>query len=232
MNLKNKVVIITGASKGLGKELSMILDQECCRLVLCARGRTALDALDRQISSPHICLTADVRKDMKTVYDKAIGRFGKIDIIINNAGMNFKKGFQEYSEDEIQQVFEVNTMAVIRSARLASSYCPTATFVIISSVAGWFSARNYSIYSATKHAIQGFAKGAKKESKLRFLIFNPYRLRTEFHKNYQIKSPESHMLNPKWYAQYVISSLKGDILGALFYKARNNIFWLTRSLFS
>jgi len=232
MNLKNKVIIITGASRGLGKELALLLDKEEPKLVLAARNLKDLSNVKKQLKSKSIVVKTDVSKlkDIKRLFKRTKDKFGKVDILVNNAGFNTKKLFYNYTEDELDEMFAVNTKGVILSCREGMKSMKTGgKILIVSSVAGFLSLKYYSIYSATKHALEGFVKGAKKETKkVKFHIFHPFRLKTSFHKNYKVKSPEKHMLDAKDYAEYMIAVMKDDTGESIRLFLRNWIRWIVK----
>ncbi len=229
--LKNKSIVITGASRGLGKELALQLSKQRCRLALAARSIGKLKDLENRLiksgmqKEEVLIIKADVSKKsgIEKIYSSAISKFGKIDIFINNAGVNIQKKFYEFTEQEYYKLMDTNFKSVFISAKLAYLN-KVKTFVVISSVAGWMSSKYYSLYSATKHALEGFVKGAKKESSQKFIVFHPYRLKTSFHKNYKIKT--SHFrLDPGLYAKYIVAVLNGDKKKAFFCFARNWALW-------
>lgn len=221
-----QVIIITGASRGLGRELALELDKIDFKLVLASRSLEDLRKLKKQLRTETLIVKADVSKpeDVKNLFEQAIKKFGKIDIVINNAGMNYKKPFYEYSEEEYDYLMAVNTKSFFLSCKFAHEYIKEGKIVIISSIAGLFSQKYYSVYSASKHALEGFVKGARKETNLKFSIFHPYRLDTDFGKNYKHKSPK-HRLHPRLYAQYVAAKIKGNHLLASYYFIRNHLIW-------
>ncbi|MCM2326218.1 MAG: SDR family oxidoreductase, partial [Candidatus Woesearchaeota archaeon] len=132
MDLKDKVIVITGASRGLGRELAKELDKEDCRLILVARTGSELESLKKELDSKSAVIMADVSKNVKEIFRTAAKRFGKVDIFINNAGMNLKKPFYEYSDDEIERIFSTNTISIIRSSKEAYASMKEGKIVIIS----------------------------------------------------------------------------------------------------
>jgi len=235
MNLKNKVIIITGASRGLGKELALMLDKEEPKLVLAARNLKDLGEVKKQLRwSESIVAKTDVSKlkDIKRLFKRTKDKFGKVDVLVNNAGFNTKKLFYNYTEEELDEMFAVNTKGVILASKEAMTHMKkNSKILIVSSVAGFLSLKYYSIYSATKHALEGFVKGAKKETKkVKFHIFHPFRLKTHFHRKYRVKSPEKHMLDAKDYAEYMIAVMKEDTGESIRLFLRNWIRWIVKMI--
>ncbi len=236
MDLKDKVAIITGASRGLGKEIALKLAEKGSKLVLCSRNEKDLLVVKEEISKKNnvqiIIVKADVTKakDVENVFSHAIKRFKKIDILVNNAGMNIKKQFFEYSEEEWDTVMNTNIKAIFLFTKQANKYMKKGKIVIISSVAGLFGSKYYSAYCASKHAVEGYTKSIKKEisKNIKIHVFHPYRLKTHFDKGYKIKSPEHHMIPPSLYAEYIVSVLEKNYLLASFYFMRNVILWLVK----
>ncbi len=235
MNLKNKVIIITGASRGLGKELALQLAKEKSKLVLVARNQADLNNVKKEIKSKDvITIKADVTniKDVKRIFSVTKKKFKKIDIIINNAGVNVKDYFYNLSEQDYDYIMNTNVKAVFTCTKEAYKYIKKGKIIIVSSVAGWFGAKKYSVYCASKHALEGFAKSIKQEVKksVKVRIFHPYRMRTNFHKSYSKKSPEHHMLDPKFYAEYMVAVIKENSFQAFLLHFRNWVMWLGLTL--
>jgi 3-oxoacyl-[acyl-carrier protein] reductase len=230
MRLENQVVLITGASRGLGKEIALQLRHEGCHIILASRNRDDLEKVRKQIGERAFAIAADVtsEKDIVELYKRTIEKFGRVDILINNAGFNDRKLLTEYTLDDWQKILDTNARSVFLCTREFAKQGGTAggTIVIISSMAGLFGAREYSIYCASKHALEGFAKSIRFELKgTRVIVLHPYRLRTCFHKAYRKPSPDSEMIEPRYYAEYVAARIKGDILRAALCQARNYILW-------
>ena len=240
MNLKNKVVIITGASRGLGRKLAFDLAKKKAKLVLFSRNQKDLIEVKRIIVKKYkgkvITVDGDISDfhDVKRLFLKCMKEDEKIDILICNAGVNYKKPFYELEEAEWNSIFNTNVKGVFLCTKENNKHMKKGKIVIISSVAGWFGAKNYAAYCASKHAIEGYAKGMKKDlkNKIKINIFHPYRLNTDFHKNYSIKSPMAHKIKPKLYSEYIISVLEGKYISASMIFIRNWAIRLSQILFS
>jgi len=175
MNLKNKVIIITGASRGLGKELALQLAKEKSKLVLVARNQADLNNVKKEIKSKDvITIKADVTniKDVKRIFSVTKKKFKKIDIIINNAGVNVKDYFYNLSEQDYDYIMNTNVKAVFTCTKEAYKHMRRGKIIIVSSVAGWFGAKYYSVYCASKHALEGFAKSMLKDNSFQAFLLH------------------------------------------------------------
>lgn len=267
MTLKNKSIIITGSSSGLGKALAIKLLQKGANVTISSHNKEELQKTEKDLRSRGstssqdptsssktnkkstsykvqtaslLAIPADVTKieDIKNLFKQTNDHFGKVDILINNAGINIKKPFQEFTEQDMQMIFGTNVKGVMIATQEAVKYIKHGKIINISSVAGWFGAKNYALYSASKHAVEGFSKCIKKElsvgaisyghpnsHKIKIQTFHPYRLKTNLSKNYTIKSPSKHQIDPYLYAEYITASLEDNYPKAIFLFLRN---WLIR----
>ncbi len=119
MKLKDKIVLITGASSGIGYELSRQLAAYGCRLILLARREDKLNQLAGEISTSGteiLTLRCDVTKkeDIISAVNEAKNRFGKIDIAVLNSGVSFKSEIESFSSEPARETFDVNVMGMIQ----------------------------------------------------------------------------------------------------------------------
>ena len=125
MNLKNRKVVITGASEGIGKSLAIAFAKAGAKVAGSARNKERLYAIEREISGTgHFFLSADFSKseDIQMFHDKTISAFGGVDILINNVGSIQKlAGFFDLSDEDWQEAFDVNLMSAVRACRLFSA---------------------------------------------------------------------------------------------------------------
>ncbi|NQU15324.1 MAG: SDR family oxidoreductase [Desulfobacteraceae bacterium] len=170
LGLEGKAAIVTGASRGIGRSIATGLADEGCNLTICARGEEALQETAQAIRDKGVkveAVTADVIKEdgVKKVVDRAIGSFKQIDVLVNNVGGSNWKSFVEHSDEDWQNIIDLNLFAAIRMCRRV---IPTmeqqgnGSIVMISSIWGR-ELGGPSSYNATKAAEIGLAKNLAKE---------------------------------------------------------------------
>ena len=124
INFKNRKVVITGVSEGIGRSLAMAFGEMGATVAGSARNSERLRDIESEISGTgHFFYSADFSKsdDIKTFHNKAISAMGGVDILINNVGSIQKlAGFFDLSDEDWQEVFDVNLMSAVRACRLFS----------------------------------------------------------------------------------------------------------------
>ncbi|MCL6472264.1 MAG: SDR family oxidoreductase [Firmicutes bacterium] len=173
MKLKDKVVVITGSTRGIGKAIAKACAKEGAKIVISSRTESAVkqqcDILRRQGLSVS-CIAADVTKkgDIEKLFKHAIETWGRIDVWINNAGMS--GGFRpldELSEEEIESIIDTNLTAVLHACRLVIPYFNHKGGVLINLTGkgGRGDASPYmAAYAATKAAITNLTKSLAREN--------------------------------------------------------------------
>jgi len=161
--MKGKVVIITGASSGIGKALAENLARRGARLVLGARSGDRLEQLKKdleQFETQILTEVTDVSKeaDCEALIGRAVDRFGGIDVLINNAGISMRAIFEETKLDVIRRLMDVNFWGTVYCTKYALPYLLKSggSVVGVSSIAGYKGLPGRSGYSSSKFAIQGF----------------------------------------------------------------------------
>jgi NADP-dependent 3-hydroxy acid dehydrogenase YdfG len=175
--LKDKVVVITGASSGLGEAAARRLAKEGCKLVLGARRLDRLQSLARELSlDAGAAVQTDVT-DMAQVQrlaDTAIKTHGRIDVILNNAGLMPLSPLDRLRIEDWDRMIDVNIKGVLYgiAAVLPQMKQQKSGHIInVSSVAGHKVRAGSAVYSATKHAVRALSEGLRQEVK-------PYNIRT------------------------------------------------------
>ena len=168
--MKNKVVIITGASSGIGKALAFAFGQEGAKIVITGRKKEPLfevsDELTKQgINNLPIVSDVSIETDNMDVVDKTIEKYGKIDILINNAGISMRSMFEDCEIEVIKKVMEINFYGTVYATKYALPYIKQTkgSIVGVSSIAGYRGLPVRTGYSASKFAMNGFLEALRTE---------------------------------------------------------------------
>lgn len=167
--LSGKVVIITGASSGIGAATARALARLGCRLALAARSSDRLQALAEELGPEAIALPTDVTlsADVERMVAETLGRFGRIDALFANAGVYLSGPIEEGDPDAWARLLDVNVNGVLRCARAVLPHLTaqgSGDILITSSISGCVDIPWEPIYSASKHAIQGFAHTLRRQA--------------------------------------------------------------------
>lgn len=163
-----KIIMITGASKGFGLEIAKAALAAGDKVIATVRsGAAALATLLGHADALEI-VTMDVTNEaqIKVAVDKAISRFGHIDVLINNAGYGLLAGVEEASDAEVRKQYDTNVFGVLNVIRavLPSMRQRRAGHIInISSLFGYDAIIGWGIYGSTKFAVEGISKGLAQE---------------------------------------------------------------------
>ena len=168
---RDKSVLITGASSGIGEELARQLAAAGAKLTLAARRRDALDSLAQAIAqaghgAPVVC-ECDVARDadLERAAAAAVGAWGKLDVAIANAGFGVVGPLKKLSVADYRRQFETNVFGVLRTiyAALPELEKSRGNLVIVGSVAGWAATPNSSPYPMSKFALRALANSITPE---------------------------------------------------------------------
>jgi len=199
-NTTGKVVIITGASSGIGEATAKLLAQQGAKVVLAARREERLQAVVKEIEQAGgeaVYFKADVvsSEDMQQLAQFALKQFGRIDVLVNNAGIMPVSRLNELRVAEWDQMIDVNIKGVLYgiAAVLPIMREQQAGHIInVSSVAGYEISPTSAVYSATKYAVRAISEGLRKEeapsSNIRSTIIAPGMTETEL--LHTVTSPE------------------------------------------
>lgn len=161
--MQNKVVIITGASSGIGLALAHEFAGKGSKLVIAARSAEKLKNIKKELTengTQVIAVATDVSKeeDCKNLIDETVKEYGGIDILINNAGQSMRALFNDLDLKVIRQLMDVNFWGTVYCTKYALPYLlkSKGSVVGISSIAGFIGLPARTGYSASKHAMHGF----------------------------------------------------------------------------
>jgi NADP-dependent 3-hydroxy acid dehydrogenase YdfG len=211
--IKDKVVVITGASSGLGEAAARRLAKDGAKLVLGARRLDRLQALAKELSlSGDAVVQTDVSKydEVKRLVDHAVKVHGRLDVMINNAGLMPQSLLQRLKIDEWDRMIDVNIKGVLYgiAAALPVMQAQKSGHIInVSSVAGHKVRPGGTIYSATKSAVRVISEGLRQEVKpynIRTTIISPGAVESELPDS--ITDPDIGAAISKFYKETAISA--------------------------
>jgi NAD(P)-dependent dehydrogenase (short-subunit alcohol dehydrogenase family) len=186
MTSSRPVAIITGANSGLGKFAARGLVEAGFDVVGTSRDTSAVDAR-RGVTFRDLDVTSD--DSVAALIDGVIAQFGRIDVLVNNAGMGLAGATEENSIGQQQKLFDINVFGVIRMTNAILPHMRArggGRIVNISSIFGFMPAPYMAAYSATKHAVEGYSESVDHEVRdhnIRVLIVEPGGTRTGFDDN-------------------------------------------------
>jgi NAD(P)-dependent dehydrogenase (short-subunit alcohol dehydrogenase family) len=211
-SLADQVVVITGASAGIGAATARRLARAGARLVLTARRADRLEALARELDSGGarvLAVPGDVAvdADRRRLVEAARAKFGRIDALVNNAGYGTRGPVELVSLELIRRNYETNVFALIALTQLVVPHLRaqgSGRIVNIGSVAGRIARPFSSIYDSTKHALEAITDGLRGELKpfgLEVVLIRPGFILTEFVETAnQVSAPVAENAGP--YAPY------------------------------
>lgn len=188
MDLSNKVVVIMGASSGMGAAISRRLAKDGAKLVIAARRLDRLETIQSEFPEGQVLIKqADVTKydEVQAVVDLTIEKFGRIDVMDNNAGIMPGSPIVEGKRDEWQQMIDTNITGVLNgiAAVLPQMVAQKSGHIIATdSVAGHVIFPNYAVYSGTKFAVRAIMDGLRQEqaeNNIKTTIVSPGSTETE-----------------------------------------------------
>jgi NAD(P)-dependent dehydrogenase (short-subunit alcohol dehydrogenase family) len=190
IDLQGKVVLVTGAGRGIGREIALMSAEAGANVVLAARSRDQLEEVAGKIESlgraAHI-VPVDLRQEaaVTELMTAATDRFSKVDVLVNNAGANSIANLVMSKEQDFRAVYELNVFAVFRLTKAAVRQMIRAKWgriINISSVSAKVGAAYNSAYSSSKAAMLGFTRTVARETAQLGITSNaicPWHVKTE-----------------------------------------------------
>ncbi len=210
MELKNKIAVVTGANKGIGHEcVQQLLEKGAIVISICRSGCSHSHA-------NYTSLMADVRnfESLSAAFQQVLDLHGKIDVLINNAGLGYFGHCDELPIEQWHEMFDTNVTGLFYATRLAlpSMKKQGAGHIInISSIAGLEGYQQVSAYCATKFAVRGFSDALYKEVRdfgVKVTCVYPGSVKTDFFRHSENITAHDNMLMPEDVANQIVYCLE------------------------
>lgn len=189
VNLDSKVVMVTGASSGIGAALAQLFSLKGAKVILTARRKNRLKETAESCSGETLIVPADLVKEAqrKALVAQSVNRWGRIDILVNNAGLGMYGDVTATTETQWRQLFEINFFSTVF---LTQSVLPLmkdqhqGLIINMASIGGLIAhSQNVTPYVSSKHAIVGFSRGLAMDLRgtgIKVLAICPHLTATEF----------------------------------------------------
>jgi len=223
---KDKVVIVTGASSGIGEAVAREFARNGSRVVLAARSEAKLSAITNDINSTggeaiFIKTDVSIEAECKQLIEKTIEKFAGIDILVNNAGLSMRAAFLDVDVNVLHRLMNVNFWGTVYCTKFALPYLlkSKGSLIGVSSVAGFHGLPGRTGYSASKFAMHGFLETIRIENLktgLHVMIIAPGFTSTDIRKHAltadgseQGESPknEQKLMSPHYVAKWVLKGI-------------------------
>jgi short-subunit dehydrogenase len=223
----NKVVIVTGASSGIGEATAREFAANGSKVILAARSEEKLVAIVKEIrekggEAAYIKTDVSKEEDCRNLVEKSVEKYGTINILINNAGLSMRASFNEVDLKVLQKLMNVNFWGTVYCSKYALPYLVAnrGSLVGVSSVAGFHGLPGRTGYSASKFAIHGFLETIRIENLkrgLHVMVIAPGFTSSEIRKHAltadgteQGSSPrkEGKMMSPEYVAKWVLKGIR------------------------
>ena len=216
---RDRVAIITGSGSGIGKATALALAQEGMKIVLCGRTVSKLEEtakLVEEAGGKALIVSGDLRDEsyIIRIVDETMEAFGRIDVLINNAGVSLAKPVVDCTAEEFDQIMDTNMKAPFLLCKYSIPHMRKSdcgTIINIASVVGHKGYVNQSLYGASKHAITGFTKVLAKEVQedgIRVHLLSPGGVYTEMVANVRPDLGPTYLIKPVDIADIILFLLK------------------------
>lgn len=206
-SLKNKVIVVFGASSGIGEDI--------CHLAI-SYG-SLVDGYSRRLNSIDISRIEDITKALNQTFEK----YGRIDYIVNTTGLLNRKPLMTMSENEIHDSYIINYVGVLNIARVGYKYLKDSRGMLINFTSSSYTRgrANYSIYSSTKAAIVNFTQAISQEWRsvgVKVNVINPERTATPMRvENFGLE-PKDSLLSSKEVAEFTLNAMSFEHTGQVY----------------
>ncbi|MFH5811464.1 SDR family oxidoreductase [Companilactobacillus sp. FL22-1] len=188
MTLKNKVVVIMGASSGIGEATANLLAKSGAKLTIAARRMNRLEKIvQNNVGAEILPVAADVSKadEVQNVIDKTVEKYGRVDVMFNNAGIMPVNNLDAIARDEWQNIMDINIKGVLNGIAAVLPVMKkqqSGHIITTSSVLGYEVLPGYAAYSGSKYAVRAIMEGLRQEERtnnIKTTVIAPGTVQTE-----------------------------------------------------
>jgi len=232
-SLENKIILIAGASSGIGETLAKEFAKESAIVIIVARREHLLkkiynQIIEKKLKCDYFKVDLTDEKQVINLINKIEKKYSKIDILINSVGIGLKSDLNKINFNQWKKVFDTNLNSTFLLVKYISNLMikknVNGHIITISSMAGLFNVGGYSAYCSSKHALTSFIKSINSELKkynIKNSILYPYKIDTAFFNNYLIKPNKNQMLSTKDISNYILALSKANYLDMIYFKLLN-----------
>ncbi len=233
-----RVVLVTGASSGIGRATAVAFARAGARVALLARDAAALEETARLAGGETLVLPGDVAETGAAAVARVVETWGRLDVLVNNAGIGLKADLADTSDAQIDALVRTNVVGTVTITRTALPALRAArgTIVLVSSVAGRRGFPHASVYAATKFALAGLAESWRVEfapDGVRTVLICPGRTDTQFF--VRAGFPEEHgpggrasMASPDAVAHRIVTATARGTRESILSRGGRLIVWLNK----
>ena len=168
--LKDKVVVVTGGSSGIGRALAFAFGAQGARVVITGRSKERLDPVAQQLQQVGVQVlavqaNAALRQDNERMVQETLAHFGRLDVLVNNAGISMRALFKDLDLEVFEQVMQINLMGTVYATKFALPEIlkNKGAIINISSINGYRGTPARTAYTASKYAMNGFTESLRTE---------------------------------------------------------------------
>ncbi|MBE0654421.1 MAG: SDR family oxidoreductase [Bacteroidales bacterium] len=213
--MKERVAIVTGASRGIGKEIAIALAKDNFHLAIVARNKKILDELAGELSKFNIrilCLDIDLEKEdaAERIIEETMKAFGQIDVLINNAGIGLNRSIEKSDPAAWNSIFYINARAPYFLCQKAIPFLRKSEHPVIINMGSVVDHKGYvnqSIYASSKHALAGFTRVLAKEvqhEKIRVHLVSPGGVNTDMVADVRPDLNTNEMIQPEEIGEIIL----------------------------
>ncbi len=208
--LKDKIIVITGASQGIGKEMAITYSRDGAKVVLISRNKEKMYAFSSKLKNDFLIFSTDIRNEIsiRNLMETIISKFGKIDILINNAGHVKPMGLLEMTLEDWDDVLSTNLTGTFICTKEAVKYMKKTggKIINIASTAGLSPRPGWSSYAASKAGVINFSLTMAEELRaynIKVFVICPGRTATDLRKKLAPNEDPTTIMQPKTIVEIV-----------------------------